>query len=70
MLIKSPYATTKLMAIVVFDLSVTILEIFAVESFMTLTLTFRTGQCQMLIWQSKGHMRLPVLLRYSQSKCV
>ena len=44
MLIESPYVTSYFMAIVRFDLSVVISEIFAVELFMTLSLTFRIGK--------------------------
>ena len=41
-----------------FDRSVTICEIFAVKMCMTLTVTFKIGQGQMLKCQSKGHIRL------------
>ena len=40
MLIESLHATSYLMAILIFALSVTMVEIFAVEKYMTLTLTF------------------------------
>ena len=62
MIIKSPYSISYLMAIVMFDLSVTILEIFAIKMFMTLTLTIRMSQGQMYICQSKGHMTLHICL--------
>ena len=42
--------------------SVTILEIFAVKLFMTLTLTLRLGQRSMWIYRSKGSMRLSICL--------
>ena len=40
------YATSYLMAILMFVLSVTILEIFTVKMCMTLTLTFKVGYGQ------------------------
>ena len=43
---ESLYMTSYLMAIVMFSFSDTISEIFAVELYMTLTLTFRTEQYQ------------------------
>ena len=46
MLIESPYASSYSMAIVMLALFVTILEIFTVEIYTTLTLTFRIGQDQ------------------------
>ena len=42
------------MVIVMFDISVTVYEIFAVEICMILTLTFRIGQGQIEIYQSKS----------------
>ena len=58
MLLEGPYAIVYLMAIAVFDLSVTVCEVLTVEIYMTtLTLTFRMDQNQMYICQSKGHVR-------------
>ena len=44
MLFESQHATTYLMAIVMFAKSVTILQIFTIEMYMILTLTFRMGK--------------------------
>ena len=46
MLIEIPYATSYLMAIVMFALSITILETFTVEICMTLTSTIRIDKSQ------------------------
>ena len=56
--IERPYATSYLLAIALFALSVIVCEILTVEMRMTLTLTSRMGQDQMQICHSKGHMRL------------
>ena len=44
--IEMPYATLYLLGIAMFALSATIFQKFAIEMCMTLTLTFRIGQCQ------------------------
>ena len=49
------------MALVIFALSITAYEILTIKMCMTLTLTFRMGQCQMLIHQLKASQQLPVL---------
>ena len=41
---ESPHATFHLLPIAVFALSVTVCEILTEELYLTLTLTFRTGQ--------------------------
>ena len=58
MAIESQYRSIDLMAIVMFALYFTIYEIFAVEIRMTLTMTFRIGQGQMLTCNLKANVRL------------
>ena len=55
MVIESPYATSYLMVVLMFAISVTGLEIFAIEMCMTLILTFRMDQGQIQICQSMLH---------------
>ena len=54
------YATLLFMAMVMFVLVVTILDMFTVLMCMNLTLTFNTGQGKMQICPSKGHTRLHI----------
>ena len=54
------YETLYLLVREILPLSVTICEIFAVKTCMTLILTFRMGQCQMCQW--KCHKQLCLLV--------
>ena len=45
--IERPYATSYLIALVILALSFVVCEVFAVEMYMTLALTFRVDQGQM-----------------------
>ena len=65
MLLEFPCTTFHLLTILIFALSVTISKLFAIETCVTLTLTFRMANGE--IFQLKDQMRLPVC---SQWKCL
>ena len=56
MLIETPYATSYSMATVMLALSVTMLEIYTVEMYLILTLTFRIGQLKVKYKYAAAHV--------------
>ena len=59
--IGMPYVTIYLLAIAMFALSATTCQKFAIEMCMTLTLTFRIGQCQIKCANGKPYETLHLL---------
>ena len=58
--IETLQATSCVLVIAMFVISVTVCDIFTVEICMILALTFRTGRGQMQIYRSKENSRLPM----------
>ena len=70
MSVERPHATYYVLAMAMFALSVTLCEIFSVETCTILTLTFRMTRGQMSICRSKVHMRLSICWKSQRSSCV
>ena len=61
MSIERQFIALHLMALLMFALSVSVYEIFGIELCTTLILTFKKGQGQMKLYQSKTNRRLLVV---------